>query len=83
MFVHGNQWKYASGIGGVVVPFMRYFGRISPMFNIERIFFGHWHTTVDIKRGGVGRQGSIKGYDAYALNHGLEYEPSHNNLWCC
>lgn len=78
MFVHGNQWKYASGIGGVVVPFMRYFGRISPMFNIERIFFGHWHTTVDIKRG-VGN-GSIKGYDAYALNHGLEYEPPQQSM---
>lgn len=78
MFLHGNQWKYAGGIGGFIVPFMRFFGRMSAIFNIECIFFGHYHTTLNTKRG-IGN-GSIKGYDAYCINKGLEYEQPQQSL---
>lgn len=79
MFTHGNLgFSYKGGIGGLYVPFLRYFGRVAPLLGIERIFFGHYHTTIDIKEG-VGN-GSVKGYDAYAISKGLPYEEPKQSL---
>ena len=79
MFTHGNLgFSYKGGVGGLYVPFLRYFGKVAPTFGIKRIFFGHYHTTIDIKEG-VGN-GSVKGYDAYAISKGLPYEPPQQSM---
>lgn len=79
MFTHGNLgFSYKGGVGGLIVPFLRYFGKIAPVLKIERIFFGHYHTTIDIAEG-VGN-GSVKGYDAYAMSKGLSFEKPKQSL---
>lgn len=79
MFTHGNLgFSYKGGVGGIYVPFLRYFGKVAPTFGIKRIFFGHYHTTLDIKEG-VGN-GSVKGYDSYAISKGLPYEPPQQSM---
>lgn len=77
-FVHGNGFKFLGGIGGLYIPLLRYYARLSATFNIERLFFGHYHTTIDIKQA-VGN-GSFKGYDSYAMGKALDYEPSQQSL---
>ena len=79
MFTHGNLgFSYKGGVGGLIVPFLRYFGKVAPVLKIERIFLGHYHTTIDIAEG-VGN-GSIKGYDAYAMSKGLAFEKAKQSL---
>lgn len=79
MFTHGNLgFSYKGGVGGIYVPFLRYFGKVAPTFGIKRIFFGHYHTTLDIKEG-VGN-GSVKGYDSYAISKGLPFEPPQQSM---
>lgn len=79
MFTHGNLgFSYKGGVGGIYVPFLRYFGKVAPTFGIKRIFFGHYHTTLDIKEG-VGN-GSVKGYDSYAISKGLPFEPAQQSM---
>ena len=79
MFTHGNLgFSYKGGVGGLIVPFLRYFGKVAPVLKIERIFFGHYHTTIDIAEG-VGN-GSVKGYDSYAMSKGLAFEKPKQSL---
>lgn len=79
MFTHGNLgFSYKGGVGGLYVPFLRYFGKVAPTFGIKRIFFGHYHTTIDIKEGVC--NGSVKGYDSYAMSKGLPFEPPQQSM---
>ena len=77
-FVHGNGFKFMGGIGGLYIPLLKYFARLNATFNIERLFFGHYHTTIDIKQA-VGN-GSFKGYDSYAMGKALDYEAPQQSL---
>lgn len=78
LFIHGNQFKYQGGIGGLYVPLLRYFAKMAHTFNIDRMFFGHFHTSVGIKQA-VGN-GSVKGYDSYALGKGLDFEVAQQSM---
>ncbi len=77
-FIHGNGFRFMGGIGGLYIPLLKYFSRLSATFGIERLFFGHYHTTIDIKQA-VGN-GSFKGYDSYAMGKALDYEPPQQSL---
>ena len=73
MFAHGNLgFSYKGGVEGLIVPFLRYFGKIAPILKIECIFFAHYHTTINIAEG-IGN-GSVKGFDAYNLGKGHTFE---------
>jgi len=71
-FVHGNGFRFLGGIGGLYVPLLKYYSRLNSTFNIDRLFFGHYHTTIDIRQA-VGN-GSFKGYDPFAMSKALDYE---------
>lgn len=77
-FAHGNGFKFLGGIGGLYIPLLRYYARLNATFNIETLFFGHYHTTIDIKQA-VGN-GSFKGYDSYAMGKALDYEAPQQSL---
>ena len=77
-FAHGNGFKFMGGIGGLYIPLLRYFARLNATFNIDRLFFGHYHTTIDIKQA-VGN-GSFKGYDSYAMGKALDFEVPQQSL---
>jgi predicted phosphodiesterase len=77
-FTHGDNFKYIGGIGGLYVPLLKYIAKLKSTFEIDMLFFGHYHTTVFIKEA-IGN-GSIKGYDAYSMNKGFSYEPPQQSL---
>lgn len=72
LFCHGHQFKTHGGIGGIYPSALRWFAKMNQNFNIDRAFVGHYHTSVWTKEMCV--NGSIKGYDAYAMAHGLAFE---------
>ena len=77
-FIHGNAFRFLGGIGGLYIPLLRYYAKINATFNIQKLFFGHYHTTIDIKQA-VGN-GSFKGYDSYAMGKALDFEPPQQSL---
>lgn len=78
LVAHGHQFKYNGGVGGIFPSMLRWFGSITKALQVEAAFIGHWHQSIFTKR--VIVNGSPKGYDAYAIGKGLEFEPPSQNL---
>ena len=77
LVAHGHQFRYAGGVGGIFPSMFKWFNNMAKTLKVDAAFIGHWHTSVMTKR--VIVNGSPKGYDAYAIGRGLEYErPSQN-----
>lgn len=72
LFAHGHQFKYAGGVGGIYPSMLRWYSKLNQTIKIDKAFIGHWHTIINIKE--VVVNGSIKGFDAYAMGKGLAYE---------
>jgi hypothetical protein len=72
LFCHGFQFRSAGGIGGVYPSMFRWFGKMNQVIKIDKAFIGHWHSSIYTKE--VCVNGSLKGYDAFAMGHGLAYE---------
>lgn len=72
LFAHGFQFKSSGGIGSIYPPMLRWFGKMNQVIKIDKAFLGHWHTSIYTKE--VCINGSLKGYDAFAMGHGLSYE---------
>lgn len=75
---HGHQFRFAGGVGGIFPSMLRWFGNIAKSLKVDAAFIGHWHTSVMTRR--VMVNGSIKGYDSYAIGRGFEYERPSQNL---
>lgn len=69
---HGHAVKYAGGIGGLAVPLLRYVHRQSSNRRADLYVCGHFHQALDLGRAVV--NGSMIGYNAYALKGGFEFE---------
>lgn len=72
LFAHGNQFKYAGGIGGIYPSMLKWYLRVAKLFKIEKAFIGHWHTAIAIKE--IVVNGSVVGYDSYAMSFGFDFE---------
>ena len=72
LFAHGHQFKYAGGVGGIYPSMLRWYSKLNQTIKIDKAFIGHWHTIINIKE--VVVNGTIKGFDAYAMGKGLPYE---------
>lgn len=74
IFIHGFQIK-SSGSGtvcGIYPALNRLAMKWSKTFKQDKIYLGHFHTCVSIPNAVV--NGSIIGYNAYAMTNGFEYE---------
>lgn len=74
-FVHGDDWLYQGGVGGLSVPLLRGIQRLekgSP-YPAELTVLGHFHTLQDF--GSAIVNGSLIGYNEYALSKSFAYEP--------
>lgn len=74
LFAHGHQFKTQGGIGGIYPALFRWYFKIASVLKIDKAFIGHYHQLIYTKE--VIVNGSIKSYDAYAIGHGLAYEPA-------
>lgn len=72
--IHGHQVKYQGGVGGLTIPLNKYVMRMDQINKAYYNFVHHYHnlsyptvnTTVN---------GSIVGYDPYAMSIGCSYQP--------
>ena len=72
-FMHGDLVKYNGGVGGLAVPLgqaIKDWDKIKPA---AYTFMGHHHTARDY--GHVVVNGSVIGYNAYAMNGHFPFEP--------
>jgi len=71
-YMHGDQFRYAGGVGGVTVPAMRFVQRLDqndPNGRAYVNYMGHWH---DRTRAGTIRiNGSLCGTTSYGYGLGL------------
>lgn len=72
LFAHGHQFRTAGGIGGIYPSMMRWYAKMNQTIKIDKAFLGHYHQMVYTKE--VCVNGSLKGFDAFAMGHGLAYE---------
>ena len=72
LFAHGHQFRTAGGIGGIYPSMLRWYSKMNQTIKIDKAFIGHYHTSVYTKE--VCVNGSLKGFDAFALGHGLAFE---------
>lgn len=86
-FLHGDVFKYAGGIGGITVPLFRAMGRWEKTKHADLTCMGHWHQRYCLPDCMV--NGSLIGYNAYAMAGGFPFEPPAQSLrmldaqrWC-
>jgi hypothetical protein len=77
-FHHGHNIKYGGGVGGVYIPVNKKIANwntcTSPSIPPVRLdVFGHFHQYIDA--GNFVANGSLIGYNSYAVSIGAPYEP--------
>lgn len=87
-FLHGDVFKYGGGIGGITVPMFRALGRWEKVKHADLTCMGHWHQRYCLPD--VMVNGSLIGYNSYAMGGGFAFEPPVQSMrmleprrWCC
>jgi hypothetical protein len=71
---HGHQVKYQGGIGGLAIPLTKWIHRQDQTQSAAFNVMGHWHQ-YGLPTPRCLCNGSIKGWDEYAAEHGFGFEP--------
>lgn len=72
-FLHGQQIRYSGGVGGLLIPARRKVSEWDKAIPADLNMIGHWHQ--EQKFGKIVTNGSLIGYNAFALAGGFEFEP--------
>lgn len=78
LLYHG-EIKGGFGVGGIWPPIMRLKGKKLKLYNFDWLVCGHWHQYVHAQ--GLIINGSIKGYDEYAMGNHFPPERPQQALW--
>lgn len=70
---HGHQLKFYGGSGGLTIPVNKAIAQWNKGKKADLDLFGHWHQRLD--GGNFIANGSLIGYNAYALSIKASYEP--------
>ena len=86
LLTHGDQAKGGSGIAGALSPLMLFSHRkgkrqsaVGQPYDV--MVCGHWHQYMHLAAQGLIVNGSIKGYDEYAMVSNFAYEEPQQALW--
>lgn len=71
-FHHGHDLKYNGGVGGIYIPVNKAIAQWNKAKKADLDVFGHWHQQRD--GGNFISNGSLIGYNAYALSIKADYE---------
>lgn len=71
-FHHGHGMRYGGGVGGLFIPVYKAISRWNDGRRADIDCFGHFHQFRD--GGSFVANGSMIGYNAYAISRGLSYE---------
>jgi hypothetical protein len=77
-FHHGHAITYYGGIGGLFIPAYKAIGAWSKAKRADLDVFGHFHQTKD--GGSFVCNGSLIGYNAFAVRIKADYEPAQQTL---
>jgi hypothetical protein len=84
MLTHGDSFKGGSGISGPLLPWMRgdaktrkQYGALGLPYDV--LVMGHWHQLRYL--GQIIVNGSLVGFNEYALKSRFDYEPPQQALW--
>lgn len=77
-FSHGHSVRYIGGVGGVFVPLKRAIHQWNRSRNADVDIMGHFHQSFFL--GSIITNGSLIGYNAFALRSKFEFEPPKQNL---
>lgn len=72
-FTHGDTIRYAGGVGGLTVPLFRAIPRWDSTIRADLTVLGHFHQRYCLPNAIV--NGSMIGYNTYAMASGFPYEP--------
>lgn len=72
LFHHGDGFKSMGAMGGIYPQLFRWWHRISNTLKVDKAFIGHWHNQSFLRD--VIVNGSVKGWDSFALALGMPYE---------
>ncbi len=86
--LHGDVFKYGGGVGGITVPLFRALPRWDSVKRADLTIMGHWHQRICLPN--VMVNGSLIGYNAYAMGGGFGFEDPvqsmrilEPNRWVC
>lgn len=71
-FHHGDDAKYGGGVGGIMIPIQKALYRWNTVRHADLTCIGHFHQYLDINDLVI--NGSLIGYNPYALKIGAKYE---------
>lgn len=71
-FTHGDAAKYGGGVGGVMIPIRKALYRWDTVRHADWTNMGHFHQYTDVNDLVI--NGSLIGYNTYALEIGASYE---------
>lgn len=72
--IHGHQVKYQGGVGGLTIPLNKYIMRMDQINKAQYNFVHHYHN-LSYPTNNTTVNGSIIGYDPYAMSIGCSYQP--------
>lgn len=78
-FQHGHAIKYGGGVGGIYIPVNKAIGQWNKARHADLDVFGHFHQTRD--GGNFLCNGSLIGYNSFALSIKADYEPPRQLLF--
>lgn len=70
---HGDQFTYVGGIGGIMIPAMRWHLQFSKAIPADKRFIGNWHQW--IPQNDITINGSVIGYNEFPMGKGLPFQP--------
>lgn len=86
-FLHGDVFRYAGGVGGLTIPLLRAVPRWESVKKADLTCLGHWHQRINLPS--VMVNGSLIGYNAFAMSIGCPFEAPSQSLrmldparWC-
>lgn len=79
LLTHGDQAGGGSGIGGIFPGIMRMKARKQANFEFDWLLMGHFHQYLHTQH--ITVNGSLKGWDEYALGHNFVYEPPNQAMF--
>lgn len=78
-FTHGDEVMYGGGIGGLSIPLMKRLPSWDELRYAHQHHCGHFHQRFSSGRLNV--NGSVIGYNQYAISIGAKYEPAQQNFY--
>jgi predicted DNA-binding protein YlxM (UPF0122 family) len=72
--LHGHEVKYGGGIGGITIPLIKYILRLNQTFKADYTNMHHYHYLNYIADCNTSINGSLVGYNSYAMQLGAKFE---------